>query len=417
MTTWNGERLASLRLPNHFVRTTISKIMKLIKIILFSCLILQSTVVWPEAYVPKDDGEILERLPVATGERKRLRELRLQANKNSSDYKLALTVARDYITLGRANSDSRYYGYAEALLKPWLDAQNGQPDALVLRATILQNRHDFEAALYDLKAALQLNPRLPQAWLTLAAVYEVQGDYPAALRSCLALARFSASLTATICLNSALSLSGQAQTSYQQLAVAVTNTQTDSEEFTWAYTLLAELAERLNRLQEADNWYQKAITQNHRSVYLLASYADFLLDHNRSDEVIDLLQGETRADTLLLRLTLAEQQLQHKDFNQHAELIKDRIAAAKARGDTVHQGDEARFSLHVLEDAETALKLATSNWAVQKEPRDARILLEAAIAAKKPNASLPVLKFLEQTHLEDFRLVPLLKLAKEQQVS
>jgi tetratricopeptide (TPR) repeat protein len=386
--------------------------MKLIKIILVSCLILQSAVIWPEAYVPKGDDEILERLPIATGERKRLRELRLQANKNSGDYKLALTLARDYIALGRSNSDPRYYGYAEALLTPWLDAQNGQPDALVLRATILQNRHDFHAALSDLKTALKLNPRLSQAWLTLAAVCEVQGDYPSALRSCLALARFSASLTATICLNSALSLSGQAQTSYQQLAVAVDSIQGNQEELTWAYTLLAELAERLNRLQEADNWYQKAITQGHRSVYLLTSYADFLLDHNRSDEVIDLLQGETRADTLLLRLTLAEQQLKHKDFNQHRELINDRIAAAKTRGDTVHQGDEARFTLHVLKDAETALKLAISNWAVQKEPRDARIVLEAALASKKPDAALPILKFMEQTHLEDARLMPLLEQAK-----
>ena len=391
--------------------------MKLIEIILFSCLMLQSAVVWPEAYIPKDDDEILERLPIATGERIRLKELQLQANKKPGDYNFALSLARDYIALGRTNSDPRYYGYAEALLTPWLSAQNQQPEALVLRATILQNRHDFQAALTDLKTALQLNPRIPEAWLTLAAVYEVQGDYPAALRSCLALARFSASLAATICLNSALSLSGQAQTSYQQLAVAVDSIQGNQEELTWAYTLSAELAERLNRLQEADNWYQKAITQNHRSVYLLTSYADFLLDHNRPDEVIDLLQGETRADTLLLRLTLAEQQLQHKDFNQHAELIKDRIAAAKTRGDTVHQGDEARFSLHVLEDAEMALKLATSNWAVQKEPRDARILLEAAIAAKKPDAALPVLKFMEQTHLEDARLTPLLEQAKGQQGS
>jgi predicted Zn-dependent protease len=212
-----------------------------------------------------------------------------------------------------------------------------------------------------------------------------------------------------------LSLSGQAQPSYGQLVAAISNTQGDLEEMTWTYNLLAELAERLNRVQEADNWYEKAINQNYRSVYLLASYADFLLDHKRADEVIELLRGETRADTLLLRLTLAEQQLQHKYFNQHRELINDRIAAAKARGDTVHQGDEARFSLHVLEDAETALTLAISNWAVQKEPRDARILLEAAIAAKKPDAALPVHKFMEQTRLEDARLTPLLEQAKGQQ--
>ncbi len=262
-----------------------------------------------------------------------------------------------------------------------------------------------------LNNALNLNPRLPQAWLTQAAIYEVQGNYPSALRSCLALARYTNSLAATICVQSALSLSGQAQSSYQQLA-AIVSDQGDPEELTWAYTMLAELAERLSLVNEAEAWYQKALNQNFRSVYLLTSYADFLLDQNRAEAVIDLLKGETQADALLLRLTLAEQQLQSQHFNEHANLIKDRIAAAQSRSDKVHQGDEARFILYVLKDAQTALKLACANWEVQKEPRDARILLEAALAAKQPDASLPVIRFIEQTRLEDKRLIPLLNSLK-----
>ncbi len=365
-----------------------------------------------QAYLPKDDNEVLEVLPVARGDRKQLRDLRFKANANSGDFRFALSLAQDYIGLGRTNSDPRYYGYAEAVLAPWLKPQFEQPDALVLRATILQNRHDFQSALDDLKAALKLNPRLPRAWLTLAAIYEVRGDYLSALRSCLALARLSTSLATTTCINSALSLSGQAQSSYQQLVAAVNNSQSNTEETTWTYTILAELAERLDLVNKADSWYQKAISSNQRSVYTLASHADYLLDQNHPDKVITLLQGETRADTLLLRLTLAEQRLRHRDFDQHAELIKDKFIAAKARGDTVHQCDEARFTLQVLKAPEAALKLATSNWEVQKEPRDARILLESAIAANKPDAALPVLKFLEQTRLEDARLQPLVKLVK-----
>lgn len=387
----------------------------IIRLTIMAWFALQSPIAWPESYIPKDDAEVLERLPVATGERKQLRALRSQVNENPGNYRLALNLARDYIALGRFNSDPRYYGYAEAVLTPWLKSTNEHPDALVLRATILQNRHDFQSALADLNSALTRNPRLPKAWLTLAAIYEVQGDYPAALRSCLALARLTDSLVATVCIHSALSLSGQAQASYEQLVGVVSNANVDAEELTWAYTLLGELAERLNLVEEAEVWYQKAIGQGHRSVYLLTTYADFLLDHNRTDEVIGLLQDETRADTLLLRLALAEQGSKHKAFNQHAGLIQDKMAAAKARGDKVHQADEARFTLQVLKDSAVALKLAASNWELQKEPRDARILLEAAIAANQPDATLPVLKFLEQTRLEDARLQPLLKLVKGSQ--
>jgi tetratricopeptide (TPR) repeat protein len=384
----------------------------IIRLTIMAWLALQSPLAWPDAYIPKDDAEVLERLPVTTGERKQLRELRSQVKENPGNYRLALNLARDYIALGRFNSDPRYYGYAEAVLTPWLKSTNEHPDALVLRATILQNRHDFQSALADLKSALTRNPRLPQAWLTLAAVYEVQGDYPAALRSCLALARFSNSLAASFCMNSALSLSGQAQFSYEQLVGVVSNANGDPEELTWAYTLLGELAERLNMVKEAEGWYQKAIGQDQRSVYLLATYADFLLDHNRTGGVIELLKGETRAEPLLLRLTLAEQRSQHKDFIQHAGFIEDKMAASKARGDTVHQGDEARFTLHVLKDAEAALRLAINNWDVQKEPRDARILLETALAAKQPGSAFPVVKFIEKSRLQDARLEPLLKLVK-----
>lgn len=384
----------------------------IIQLIIVAWIALQSPLVWPEAYIPKDDAEVLERLPVVTGERKQLRVLRSQVTDNPGNYHLALNLARDYIALGRLNSDPRYYGYAEAVLAPWLKSTNEHPDVLVLHATILQNRHDFQSALADLKSVVTRNPRLPQVWLTLAAIYEVQGDYSAALRSCLALARFSNSLAASVCMNSALSLSGQAQFSYDQLVRVVSNTIGDPEELTWAYTLLGELAERLNQVKEAEGWYKKAIAQDRRSVYLLATYADFLLNHNRTDEIIELLEGETRTDPLLLRLTLAEQRSQHKDFIQHAGLIEDKMAAAKARGDTVHQGDEARFTLHVLKDAEAALRLAISNWDVQKEPRDARILLETALAAKQPDSALPVVKFIEKSRLQDARLESMLKLVK-----
>ena len=387
--------------------------MKLMKIILLFYLLLQISAAWPEAYLPTDDSEVLERLPVATEEKKRLRTLQKQANDNPKNYRLAVSLGREYLALGRSNSDPRFYGYAEALLTPWLSTQYGQPEALVIRATILQNRHHFKSAITDLKAALNFNPRLPEAWLTLAAIYEAQGEHTLALRSCLALTKFSVSLVSTACINSALSLSGQALSAYRQLSAAVTYAHAEAAEKTWVYNLLAELAERLNLDEEADTWYQKALAQNYRSVYLLASYADYLLDQHRHHEVLDLLDGETQADTLLLRLTLAEQQIKSKQFDGHASLIKAKIAAAKARGDTVHQGDEARFSLQVLKDAKTSLTLAIDNWAVQKEPRDARILLEAALAAKQPEAARPVIQFMEKTHLEDARLGSLLKQAKE----
>jgi hypothetical protein len=44
---------------------------------------------------------------------------------------------------------------------------------------------------------------------------------------------------------------------------------------------------------------------------------------------------------------------------------------------------------------------------VQKEPRDARILLESALAARAPVAAAPVVQWLKDSRIEDKRLLDL----------
>ena len=70
-------------------------------------------------------------------------------------------------------------------------------------------------------------------------------------------------------------------------------------------------------------------------------------------------------------------------------------------GDTTHRAEEARFHLRLKGDAKLAVALATENYRVQKEPRDARILLEAAVAAQDPGAARAVLDWLQTSGFED----------------
>ena len=111
-----------------------------------------------------------------------------------------------------------------------------------------------------------------------------------------------------------------------------------------------------------------------------------------------------RIDPLLLRLALAEQSLGASDLPSHIADLAERFAEARMRGDTVHQREEARFSLYLLKQPREALRLAQANWAVQRELWDARLLLEAALAADEPSAATPVLDWLAASHLEDRHL-------------
>ena len=110
-----------------------------------------------------------------------------------------------------------------------------------------------------------------------------------------------------------------------------------------------------------------------------------------------------RSDILLLRLALAERALGSPSAAAHAEALANRFADATLRGDRLHLQEEARFELQLRHDAARALELALENWREQREPRDARALMEAALAARRPDAAQPALEWMRRTGYEETR--------------
>jgi hypothetical protein len=107
---------------------------------------------------------------------------------------------------------------------------------------------------------------------------------------------------------------------------------------------------------------------------------------------------------LLLRLAEAETWLQTASAKAHIQVLEDRFAAAKLRGDTTHRAEEARFQLRLRKDLTLAVQLASANYQVQKEPRDLRVLLEAAVAARDRVAAQPARDWLQRTGFSDARI-------------
>ena len=365
---------------------------------------------WPAAakpFVPTDDSEVLENLPYRMDDLgvQELRTLRNALTSDPCNLALAVRLAERYIELGRTQADPRYYGYAQAALEPWWNLPEAPATVLVLRATLRQNRHEFPAALADLSRALRLEPRNAQAWLTRAVILTVQGEYAAAMESCLPLFKLAEPLVPVACISNAGSQSGQAAKHYELLRRTLASAPAANPETRrWALTLLAEIAVRIDDPQAAERHFQEALALEQPDAYLRAAYADLLLDQGRFAEVKALLTDEIRVDGLLLRLALAERTQNRADLHGHIDALKSRFAASRARGDTTHQGEEARFVLHLLDRPRAALQLAQANWRVQREPRDARILLEAALAARDKAAAEPVLAMLRRARLEDGRL-------------
>jgi tetratricopeptide (TPR) repeat protein len=365
-------------------------------------------------FLPDDNSQVLEQLPQASDAVSReLHAMRntLAANPQQTD--LIIKLAKRYIELGKSESDPRYYGYAQGLLQPWWTEVEPPPNVLLLRALILQNRHDFNSALRDLEKLLRRQPDNAEAWLTQAIILQVQARYEEAQQSCAALINFDETLPAATCLSQTGSLMGQGLKSYQFLADSLKEAVNISpEQHQWTLTVLAEIAARLGKNDAADRHFIEAIRIRRPDAYLLAAYADFLLDRNRPGEVVDLLSDKTRIDSLLLRLALAKQQLAANDLPEIVNQLQARFAASRLRNENLHQGDEARFTLYLLRQPQAAMQLAKANWQLQKEPKDARILLEAAIAANEPEAAKPVIDLLVKTGMEHVKLRELVERLK-----
>jgi tetratricopeptide (TPR) repeat protein len=362
-----------------------------------------ATVASGKPYIPADDSAVLERLPEGTDPSlAALKRLRATLAANPRDLRIAEQVARRSIEAARTTGDPRFLGQAQAALAPWWHAADAPATALVLRATVKQSQHDFNGALADLDRVLALRPADAQALLTRATIHAVQGRHAQARSDCGKLARVASNLVTMTCLAGVTSLDGDAAGAYAGLTRALARSGDDAATRVWALTLAAEIATRRGDADAATVHFRDALALDPRDGYLLAAYADYLLDAGRAREVLMLLADEGRNDNLLLRLALAEQVLPDRQaqFDVHRRQLAERFAAAQRRGDTVHLREEARFRLAVDGDARAALALAQANWTVQREPADLYLLAAAGRAAGDAVALRTAAAWLQSTRLE-----------------
>lgn len=352
---------------------------------------------------PTSDKEVLDKLPLRAGDTsvRELSTLRAAAANAPADANAAAALAQAYFDLAIARGDPRYVGYAEAVLSGYSGPLSAK--LLLLRGMLGQYRHGFTSALNDFSAALAQDPNLAVAHSWRAAIFLVMADYPAAQKECNALQRLGRKALLGACLGLAQAYNGQLDAAYKTLQVAL-DTTADVDQRLWLLTRLGEVAAWRGQSPVAEQHFREALNLGRDDGYLLAAWSDFLLDQGRAAEVVKALASWEASDGLLLRLALAEATLKLPNAVRHAQALDDRFAAAKLRGDTTHQAEEARFRLHLRNDSKEAVRLAADNFTVQREPRDARILLEAAIAAQDAAAAQPARDWLRTSGFEDARL-------------
>jgi len=404
---------SSARIPSDIAANCPTLLLKLANCLLAGTVLLTlnalATAVQAAPFKPRTDAEVLEVLPArATDPRMReLRRLRSELAARPTDMPTAVQLARAYYSEVAAEGDPRYIGYAQAALAPWWALPAPPMPVRVMRAMLLQFSHHFDAAVADLAAVTEQDPDQGEAWAWQTAIHLVRADYAKARHSCAEMARLATPLIAAGCAAQIDSLTGKASAAAAALRQALArDPNAKAAEQLWVLTRLGEIEARLGQFAAAEAAFRRALSLDITDGYLLAAYADFLLDQGRPAEVLPLLNDRERSDLLLLRLALAAKALNSPALAAWQAELTARFDAARLRGDTVHEKEEARFILGLLgpTHAARALELAQQNYAVQREPADARVLLEAALAAGQPTAAAPVLAWMKSSGIESQRL-------------
>lgn len=354
-----------------------------------------------EPFVPDSDSVVLERLPVRP-----MVGFAAPARSGAVPVEMIPERVRELLRRAREESDPRYLGQAERLLEPLAKRVPPSSEALVLRGVIRQSRHDFTGALADLDAALRLDPRNAQAWVTKSTVHTVRGEYPAARGACVRLAGITDPLTTVTAGAQVASMTGEAAAALRLLRSTMARvTNAPAPIRAWAETLSGEIAARLGRRDEAVTHLRAVLDAEPNDVYAMGALADVWLDAGEAGKVVALLRDRVGSDGLRLRLAEAERARGDGDRGAaEIERLRARFVLARDRGERVHQREEARFHLRLLDDPAGALALARENWEVQREPADIRVLFEAAVAVGDKEAMETVRRWITTNRFEDVSL-------------
>jgi tetratricopeptide (TPR) repeat protein len=360
---------------------------------------------------PTRDDEVVDVLPAISGSRAEARRLRLQLAQQPRDAALALTAAKGDLAQAHALGDPRFAGMAMAAISAWPDAATAPDEVLLMRATLQQYLHEFDASAATLKTLLARPAAAgrAQAWLTLATVRRVQGRYIESDAACAQVGRAGAALHATACAAENAALHGHVEQARASFETLLEDPRQPAATRAWLLTSVAELEQRAGRPARAEAAFRTALALD-PDPYTTLDYADLLIEQKRPVQALALLKGQVRSDAVLLRLAIAGVQAGAPGAAADAAEMRERIALANERPDAkiFHGREQAMFALMVDHDAARALELARGDVAFQREPLDLLVLAQAARASGQPGALQEARRAVESIGLVDRRVEALL---------
>jgi len=309
-----------------------------------------------------------------------------------------VALATALVARARALREPGYFGRAEALLAPRAMKPGASATQRRLYAQVLQYRHAFPAAETLLDEIIRESPRDNDARVLRASIRLVRGDFAGARGDCAQLAASGGSHARIgfACLAEALAGVGQVD---RALALLDSTPMENADPETRAYLLAtrAELRERTHEIEGAIADYRAALMLAPRDDSIRSALADALAARGDTRAARELLAIDKPSIALLVRSAALAEGARRAEFAARAGSW---LALETARGDALHFREAAMLAL-VNQDPASALAAARTNFEVQKELADVRVLARAARAARDVPALSALRQWLHETGYRD----------------
>ena len=362
--------------------------------------------------VPIDDQEVLQRLPKTLSlNRDRMATIRTQLAADPGNSQLAAAAAEGYIKMGNEESDPRFYGYAQSAINPWWTDDSPTAAVLKLRAKLKEKDHKYLEAIADLESLLERYPQDEQGWVELINLYRVIGKYDQAWKASRRLESFAEPATNLVSQIPLMAATGDAERAYQILVNQRKIAETKKPEILpWIIATQANIDAMMHRVEDADENFRRALALNIGNIHLKRTYADFLLDFQHPEPVLQLLAEHENDNGCLLLMAIAAKRLKKTELQARLKSkIEMRFEEIRLRGNKPHGRFESRYQLALNKNPRAALEVALENWQLQKEARDSRAVLESALGAHERADAQPVVDFLKASGCQDVALNKLIE--------
>ncbi len=351
------------------------------------------------------------------GKQSGLRALDKAWRAQPQDLIAALPYARAVLTLDLNEGDLRWFGSAKAAMAPWWKKPDLPAEGYFLRGLVKQGFHDFNAGLQDINRAIELEPGRAEFWSWRFALHLLLADMVAVQQDVDQIDRLVGKAEADIYRGIIWYRTGQSAKAVQILRRAIQSPNyQDATSQDWLAFHLGEAYRVDGQSSQAIAVWGQRLKSSSQSHLLRLSLADL---HNQQADFLQAkkvamnqIDTQSMTDALLMQALIASRGLKDADETLLANQMEARVKVQAMRQESLIERPKLIYQISYGVDVAAGLALSIENWKLQKEPPDAILFVQAALALGQAQSALPVVTWADQTGYTEPQLKLLLKQLK-----